>query len=1155
MAQIVNKQTALRGWHKEIFITPSPECSFDLEKSNAQVFPLLIQLVQKNLKGLKRRYALRFQLRIFIQLEKYSFEQQRHIRIENWFPSDSIKILTPLGLQKKVQTLISQCLARYDSFVHQGSGWVLQKVNVFSLAMMRFRLFTAGCKKAKLPPRLTLSKSILSVPNNDENLCFAYAVALGVVNKERNITRNCKIYKDIIKKLPACIQHFPVTLKEIVKFEKESPFSFNIYGYDRVLFPYYVTDVVKENHINLLLHKSHFYVIKDLGPLVRKNFYINTRKCFVCNSCLTYFTTSKSLRLHAEMCLGKGRPIEMPRPQDSLMFFKQFSNLCVAPFVIYADLESAIDEKAEILEGKSTKQISKKKHRAISFACLTVCRPNPAFSSEKPVMYTGPECISKFFDHILVEVTRINQIYENVNIPLKMTKADWIAWHSEKRCYFCLREFEKHPYIFKVKDHCHLSGKYRFALCSRCNLTFAKTKPKVVVLLHGLCNYDSHFIIQELHKFADSDLKVIPRTGEKYLSFSVGHVHFKDSFQFLAESLATLAKNLKSKGLTSFTNVHRYILDPTWREIMMQKGVFPYTYITDLNVLRQTQLPSKEFFFNDLSGEHISDEEYAFALHAWDTMECQTLGDYLHMYLLADLLLLADVFENFRDNCLQNYELDPAHYYSSPHFTFDAFLRYSAQRIELLTDANMYTFFKLGIRGGLSMVSTERWVEANNKYLPNYDPSQDSTYLMYLDCNNLYGKAMMEYLPYGDFKWEKVTQTLVQQILESPHDSEKGYIVQVSLEYPEDIHDFHQDYPLAPEKRIITEDMLSPFAKETMKKDNIKLYKSEKLLVTLYDKSKYVLHYRVLQLYVQLGLKIKKVHHVVSFKQAPIIRDYVTLNTQKRAEATNDFDVGFYKLLSNSLFGKTMERPENKSKVKLVNNQTTFEQCVSKLTFKNCKRINSNLVGVEMTYPSLKIEKPFYLGMVILDLSKYFMYNFHYNVMKKYFKDRITLLYTDTDSLVYKIKTEDVYQDLSQLPKGHFDFSNYDPSHPLYSTQYKRIPGIFKDECKGQVMKSFVGLRSKMYCIQQKDKEIKVAKGVKKNVIKNKLKYDDYVNCLKQYTQMEHDFKSIRSLSHTVFTMHQKKISLSPFDDKRYLLNAFHSLPYGYKSKSAENCY
>lgn len=1152
MPQIITKETALRGWHEEIFVTPDESDAFDLEKSIASTFPLLLKITKKKFSNLERHYGLRLQLRVFIKLRKFSFEQQRYIEVKQWFPSDSAKCFDLLHIKKRIQEMVSQCLARYDTFVHTGSGWILKRVEKFSLALMRFKLFSGGCNKSVLPAKLRKSKAIISVPQSDSNMCFVYAIAIALLRKSRNPSRNCKEYQQLVQILPSVLKHFPVTVKDVIKLEKTSPFSFNIYGFEKVLFPYYITDQIKLNHFNFLLHKDHYYVITDLGPLVRSHTQNNSRKCFVCNYCLTYFNTRKKLKHHSEMCFGKGRPIEMPGEKDKIMSFKSFSHLLPASFVIYADLESAISNKVANLD--STKQISKQPHQAISFGTLTVCRDAPEFSSESPRLYTGPNCIAEFFEHLKKEMDRINEILSVENKPLKMSLEDNMSFQSQNRCHFCLREFKKYPYLYKVRDHCHLSGKFRFALCSRCNLTFAKTSPKIMIILHGLCNYDSHFIIDKLYKYSDKFLKVIPRTGEKYLSFSVGDLVFKDSYQFLTESLSNLAKNLKNKGLAYFNNVNRYILNKEWKCRMLQKGIFPYNYIKDLTVLEEKSLPAKEMFYNDLTNEHISDENYNFAQNMWKLFKCQTLKDYLHMYLLADILLLADCFENFRSNCIEDYELDPIHYYSNAHFTFDAFLRFSGVELELLTDSNMYLFFSKGIRGGLSMVSSERYVQANNKYLDSFNSQIESTYLMYLDCNNLYGKAMLQYLPYKDFKWEKPTTSLINEILNTPSDAERGFVLEVSFIYPQKLHDLHSDYPLAPEKKIITKDMLSPFALEALERDNLKLNKAEKLLATLHNKHRYVLHYRVFQLYVQLGLEIQHIHHIISFKQAPIMKEYIELNSKKRAESTNNFDSDFYKLLCNSLFGKTMERPENKSKVKLVNRVETYEKYVSKLNFKNCKIINPQLVGLELSYPSLKINKPFYLGMVILDLAKFFMYDFHYNVIKPFFGSKINLLYTDTDSFIYKIKTEDVYSDLAKFPSGYFDFSNYDSSHGLYSAQFKKVPGLFKDECKGKIIKSFVGLRSKMYCLKVKEndkeemKEIKIAKGVKKNVIDKNLSFQDYVNCLLKYNQMEHDFKTIRSVNHDVFTSHQRKITLSPYDDKRFLLDYNKSVAYGFKN-------
>ena len=450
--------------------------------------------------------------------------------------------------------------------------------------------------------------------------------------------------------------------------------------------------------------------------------------------------------------------------------------------------------------------------------------------------------------------------------------------------------------------------------------------------------------------------------------------------------------------------------------------------------------------------------------------------------------------------CLQQYNIDPCYYFSAPHFTFDAFLRHSSLTLELLSDINQYLFIIKGIRGGMSMVS-KRHAVANNKYVEGYNSSKSSSFILYLDANNLCGRAMQEYLPWKNFEWMSPHQLNYDFIKRLEPEGEVGCIIQCSLEYPVALHDYHSDYPLAPIKKSIPYGMLSPVARMICDKHKLKRTTNvEKLLATVEDKDFYILHYRNLQLYVSLGLRVKKIHAGIIFKQGPIMKSYIDFNSEKRAQATNKFDTDFYKLLSNSLYGKTIENPEKRSKVKLCSESSTYENYVGKPNFKNAKRINSKLVGVEMKYSSIKINKPFYIGMSILDLSKWHMYNFHYNVMKAIFGDRVHLLYTDTDSFIYEISSADVYEELRPHARDYFDFSNYPENHMLKNSCNKKVPGKFKDESASKCITEFVGLRSKMYSFMFDDKkyvskaEVRVAKGVQKSVIFNDLRFSTYLN-------------------------------------------------------------
>ena len=182
------------------------------------------------------------------------------------------------------------------------------------------------------------------------------------------------------------------------------------------------------------------------------------------------------------------------------------------------------------------------------------------------------------------------------------------------------------------------------------------------------------------------------------------------------------------------------------------------------------------------------------------------MGDYHDHYLKKDVLLLADVFEKFTDTCLKYYELDPCHYFSAPGLSWDAMLKMTGVKLEKISDIDQYLFSEKGTRGAISYIA-KRYAKANNKYINDYDSNKQSTFITYLDKNNLYGWAMSEYLPYGEFEWLKSVDAL--DIMSVNKKSDVGYILEVDLKYPKELQKLHNDDPLAPEKLIVTNDMLS----------------------------------------------------------------------------------------------------------------------------------------------------------------------------------------------------------------------------------------------------------------------------------------------------------------------------------------------------------
>ena len=256
--------------------------------------------------------------------------------------------------------------------------------------------------------------------------------------------------------------------------------------------------------------------------------------------------------------------------------------------------------------------------------------------------------------------------------------------------------------------------------------------------------------------------------------------------------------------------------------------------------------------------------------------------------------------------------------------------------------------------------------------------------------------------------------------------------------------------------------MLSEYCKEIAEKYKISIGFVRKLIPTLKDKKEYVLHYQNLQLYMDLGLKIKKVHRVLEFNQSPWLKQYIDFNTEKQKHAKNSFEKNFFKLMNNSIFGKTMENLRKRVDVRLVTNEKKLLKLTSKPTYVSSKIFNENLMAVHKIKEALTLNRPAYVGMCILDLSKMLMYDFHYNYIKSKYGDRAKLLFTVTDSLTYEIEAEDVYKDFWNN-KDMFDNSDYPENSPYYCNAIKKVIGKFKDEACGVPITEFVGLKSKMY--------------------------------------------------------------------------------------------
>ena len=380
--------------------------------------------------------------------------------------------------------------------------------------------------------------------------------------------------------------------------------------------------------------------------------------------------------------------------------------------------------------------------------------------------YRGRSCVSKFCETIMAEAKRL---YESApKKPMdKLTKEQTVEFVTAKECHICFKKFSSKAR--KVRDHCHYTGKYRGAAHSSCNLRY-RIPNYIPVVFHNLAGYDAHLFIKELAKHT-SKIGVIAKNTESYILFSVKvevdkfidkdgnekskeiELRFIDSFKFMSSSLDSLVNNLAKGGhgpAGPGAKPHE-----VWgfekrslkqKELLIRKGVYPYEYMDSWDRFEEKQLPSIEDFYSKLNMSGISEKDHQHACKVWNEFGLKNMGDYHDLYLETDVILLANVFESFRKVCLDNYGLDPAHFYTAPGLAWKACLKKTGVNLELLKDPDMLLMFERGIRGGITQ-SVHKWAIANNPYMGcGYDPLRPTNYLQYLDANNLYGWAMSQVL-------------------------------------------------------------------------------------------------------------------------------------------------------------------------------------------------------------------------------------------------------------------------------------------------------------------------------------------------------------------------------------------------------------------------
>ena len=697
---------------------------------------------------------------------------------------------------------------------------------------------------------------------------------------------------------------FPVSQKHHNKVEKQNSIRINVFGYEHGQpFSIHISKETFKDQMNLLLvtedEKRHYLLIKDFKALMYNQTKHKNKKHF-CMYCLQCFSSERILANHVNNCLtiNGAQAINMPKQGENILKFNNFHKQLPVPFVIYADFEAitknvqGCKQSEEMKKDKDRRSYTEayQTHGDCGYGYKVVCCYDDKYSKYTGI-YRGENAVYKFMEKMLKEVEYCKAVIKkHFNKPLVMTEVDEQHFKTMDGCHICGEKYTDKD--VHVRDHCHITGKFRGSAHQECNLKL-RIKPenlKIPVIFHNLLGYDSHFIMQQIDEIAnkhgytnkigekqDLNINTIHNNMEKYMAFMLGnHLTFIDSFQSMSSSLDKLVSNLPKDDLIYRSKVFK----GKRLDLMSKKGAYPYDFMDSFEKFNQMEPPTKDKFYSILNDQHITDDEYDHANKVWNTFMIKTMFEYHDLYLVSDALLLTDVFENFRKTCMQYYKLDPCHYLTSPGLSWDAMLKMTNIKLELMTDIDMFQFIEKGMHGGVSYIAN-RYGNANNKCMKEYNEKAPSKYIMHLDANNLYGWAMSQYLPTGNFKWMTDKEISKIDLGKYKTDGKNGLIPEVDLEYPQELHDIHNDYPVTPEKVKVSNNMLSAYCKKIAEKYNISIGLVSKLIPTLRDKKEYVLHYRNLQPYLDLGLKIKKVHRVLKFDQSPWLKQYIDFNTEK----------------------------------------------------------------------------------------------------------------------------------------------------------------------------------------------------------------------------------------------------------------------------------
>ena len=921
---------------------------------------------------------------------------------------DNINITFPLERQIQQQEM-------------KDSGWRFDKLYSMTIYFYKTNEMN-GSNYTKIPLR---SNAILNVENNDK-YCFLWSILAYLYPCNNNHPNRVSNYKPYFDELN--IQDFDFSngfkCSDVHKFNELNNLSVNIFElifyqdqnqWKHKLIPIEISKNNSDRVIDLAIYKNHYILIKKLDVFLGDH-----NKKYICRRCLSSYTSENMLSKHKSKCENNDITSIKTSNKSHLHWEKHFHKNPLY-FRIYADFE-ADNEKDDSVVGNKTINIYKQ--NPVLNGYHVVSELEDILKSDYYQSPLGYNNVDWFVDEIIKLENKMAFYFKNTNKDIIMTQEDENDYRNDNICRFC----EKEILSDKVRDHCHLTGKYRGPAHNTCNINVTQKQTNFIpFLFHNFSNYDCHMFFKKLvdKKNDKVNFDIIPKTNEEYISVTYGCIRFIDSYRFLSSGLDKLVSNLvdnsnkKLKDLREeiadnnddilkivnkikeddktikdlkkdyaeeIENLDEALLDymgendlkilkkgfPDKWKFLTKKLAYPYEYFNSIDDYQKPvdNLENKDFF-STLKNKCPDDKEIDRTREIIKKFNIKNGDELTEIYLKSDVLLLACVFEKFIKVSVNEFGINPLYCVSLPRYTWQCGLKYTGVNLQTLQDKDMILLLENNIRGGISSVMGDRYIK-----------SDDNKKILYFDANNLYGHSMSQPLPYDEIKFDNNIK--LEDILNTPDDNDIGYFIEADLKYLDNIKEKTKYLPFAPVNKKINPDKFNDYMKE-IKPDNYT--STKKLICDWSDKKNYLIHYRMLKFYIRHGMIVDKVHNIISFKQSRWLEKYINFNTQKRNKAKNDFEKDFYKLLNNAFYGKTMESVRNRLKIKFIkkDNHKKIIEYQSKLTFNGIHKSYENCDSYTLRYNEILMDKPIYLGFTVLELSKLLMYETYYDTLQPCF--------------------------------------------------------------------------------------------------------------------------------------------------------------------------